>query len=408
MTLRGNGWLAEWLHYTGGRARCQNRKERVQVGSNRLQVPKRTGASALFTLKIMGKSAGIPVYWLLMFTSFIHRTLLSTIIAICCIVAFSGSNGGPLTRSIAGIGNHTIATFSIVARDSVTGELGVAVASRFFAVGTVVPWARADVGAVATQSFANTTFGPRGLDLLADGATPEEAIRILLRGDDDPDRRQVGVVSADGASATYTGGKCMKWAGGRSGPNYAVQGNILAGEAVVTAMERAFLETKGTLADRLYAALRAGDAQGGDARGRQSAAMLVVKKNAGYGGFTDRAIDIRVDDHPDPFKELGRLLDYAQMNYCWNEAWTLFTQRKYADALPKMENAARRAPENPEVLYDLAVIRCAAGQKEEALAALEKAIALNPNLRKQAATDSDLSALRESAKFKKLLETGNN
>lgn len=305
-------------------------------------------------------------------------------------------------RSLAG--EPPVSTFSIAARDSVTGELGVAVASRFFAVGSVVPWARADVGAVATQSFANTSFGPRGLDLLAEGASPAEALGILLRGDDDPQRRQVGIVSADGASVTYTGERCMPWAGGRSGRNYAAQGNILAGEAVVTAMERAFLETKGTLADRLYAALLAGDAQGGDARGRQSAALIVVKRNAGYGGYTDRAIDIRVDDHPEPFRELGRLLAYAQMNYCWNEAWTLFTRRQFAQALPLMEKAAGIAPENPEALYDLAVIRLAAGDPARALSALEKAVTLNPNLRKQAAGDADMSALRENATFKKLLE----
>jgi len=340
-----------------------------------------------------------------MHSRFIHGALASIAVLSCLGSPLSCLRGETIDGSAARPEHQSVSTFSIVARDSITGELGVAVASRFFAVGTVVPWARAEVGAVATQSFANTTFGPRGLDLLERGATPAEAVRILLRHDEDPARRQIGVVSADGASATYTGEGCMKWAGGRSGRNYAVQGNILAGEAVVTEMERAFLETKGTLADRLYAALSAGDAKGGDARGRQSAALIVVKKNAGYGGFTDRAIDVRVDDHPDPFKELGRLLDYAQMNYGWNEAWTLFTQKKYAEALPLMEGAAGRAPDNPEVLYDLAVIRLAAGSQSGALDALGKAVSLNPNLAKQAATDSDLGALRGNAKFKELLET---
>ncbi len=154
---------------------------------------------------------------------------------------------------------RSIATFSIVARDPVTGELGIAVASRFFAVGSVVPWAKAEVGAVATQSFANTTFGWRGLDLLKKGVTPEEAVEILLRTDVEPERRQFGIVSADGKSASYTGEECNPWAGGRTGPNYAIQGNILAGEAVVIAMEAAFLKTKGTLAERIYAALIAGE-----------------------------------------------------------------------------------------------------------------------------------------------------
>ena len=297
-----------------------------------------------------------------------------------------------------------VATFSIVARDGATGELGVAVASRFFAVGSVVPWAKADVGAVATQSYANTTFGWRGLELLEQGMTPEEAMNELLRTDTEPEKRQVGIVSTDGQSVSYTGEGCNAWAGGRNGPNYAVQGNILAGEAVVVAMEAAFLETKGTLADRIYAALMAGEAKGGDARGKQSAALLVVKKNAGYGGFTDRAIDIRVDDHAEPFKELGRLLVYGQMNYAWNEGWTLFTQKKYTEALPHMERTAKLAPENPEVLYDLAVIRLAAGEQDAALKALEKAVRLNPNLKKQAGVDSDLESLRDDRKFKKIVK----
>jgi uncharacterized Ntn-hydrolase superfamily protein len=296
-----------------------------------------------------------------------------------------------------------VSTFSIVARDPATGELGVGVASRFFAVGAVVPWAKADVGAVATQSFMNTTFGWRGLDLLASGLTPDETVKVLLRGDDNPTRRQVGIVAADGSSATYTGAGCIPWAGGRHGPNYAVQGNILTGEDVVIALEKTFLETKGTLADRIYAALCAGDAAGGDSRGRQSAAILVVKAGAGYGGYTDRAIDIRVDDHPDPFKELGRLLNYAQMNYAWNEAWTLFTRKKAAEALPYMEHAAELAPDNPEVLYDLAVIRLAAGKRDEALDALRGAITRNPKLKKQAAGDSDLAALRGDPAFEALV-----
>ena len=268
-------------------------------------------------------------------------------------------------------GHNNIATFSIVARDPATGELGVAVASRFFAVGSVVPWAKAGVGAVATQSYANTTFGWRGLELMESGLTPDEAMTALIDSDDNSGQRQVGMVSADGKSSTYTGEGCNPWAGGRNGPNYAVQGNILAGEAVVTEMEKVFLATQGTLADRLYAALLAGEANGGDSRGKQSAAMLVVKAEAGYGGYTDRAIDIRVDDHPEPFKELGRILTIAQMNYAWNDAWTLFTKRKYAEALPPMERAARLAPDYAEVFYDLAVIRLASGDKTNALTALE-------------------------------------
>lgn len=332
--------------------------------------------------------------------------LLQIFIAACWIGAFSVRATSMSARDVHEYDQTITATFSIVARDSVTGELGVAVASRFFAVGAVVPWAKADIGAVATQSYANTTFGWRGLELLEEGATPEQVVEILVRGDDDPERRQFGIVAADGKSATYTGEKCLAWAGGRNGPNYAVQGNILVSEEVVTAMERVFLETKGTLAERLYAALVAGDEKGGDARGKQSAALLVVKKNAGYGGYTDRAIDIRVDDHPEPFKELGRLLRLAQVNYSWNEAWTLFTQKQYVDALPHMERAGRLAPDNAEVLYDVAVIRLANGKETEALEAVEKALSLNPKLKKQAAEDGDLAGLKGNQKFESLIKDG--
>ena len=332
------------------------------------------------------------------------KRIMRIFIVVSCIGFFSASGTSPLGQGADGDEREAMATFSIVARDSLTGELGVAVASRFFAVGAVVPWAKADVGAVATQSFANTTFGWRGLELLEKGATPSEVVEILIRNDDDPHRRQFGIVAADGKSATYTGEKCIPWAGGRSGPDYAIQGNILASEEVVTAMEKTFLESKGTLADRIYAALVAGDEKGGDSRGKQSAALLVVKKNAGYGGYTDRAIDIRVDDHPEPFKELDRLLKYAQMNYSWNEAWTLFTQKEYADALPHMERAASLAPENGEVLYDLAVIRLAAGKEGEALEALKKALLMNPKLKKQASEDGDLSRLKGNPRFDNLIE----
>lgn len=295
-----------------------------------------------------------------------------------------------------------ISTFSIVARDEKSGELGVAVASRFFAVGSVVPWAKAELGAVATQSFANTSFGWRALELLEQGISAHDAGGILIKNDDDPTRRQLGIIGVTGPGYTYTGSDCIPWAGGRSGPDYAVQGNILAGEQVVIAMENAYLEKQGTLAERMYAALTAGDAAGGDSRGKQSASLLVVKKNAGYGGYTDRAIDIRVDDHPEPFNELGRLLNYALMNYSWNEAWTLFTRKQFSEALEPMERTAKIAPENPEVWYDLAVIRLAAGNKTTALEALQKAVTLNPKLKKQASGDEDMAGLKDEPLFEEL------
>jgi uncharacterized Ntn-hydrolase superfamily protein len=206
-------------------------------------------------------------------------------------------------------------TFSIVACDLEEGTWGVAVASKFPAVGAVVPWAQAGVGAVATQSFANTSFGPRGLAMMATGLSAEKVLASLLENDADKDLRQVGLVDAKGGSATFTGAGCFNWAGGTSGKGYAIQGNILKSGRVVPAMEKTFLKTEGSLPKRLHAALLAGDRAGGDKRGRQSAALYVVKPNGGYGGYLDRWIDYRVDDHNDPVPRLGELLDMHDLYF---------------------------------------------------------------------------------------------
>jgi len=201
-----------------------------------------------------------------------------------------------------------VATFSIVGFDPSNGDLGVAVASRFLAVGAVVPHAAAGVGAVATQSWANPSYGPGGLMLMSQGAAAEEALNTLIASDADRDARQVGIVDARGGAAAWTGAQCVPWAGHYIGEQFTCQGNILAGEKVVGDMAEAFRSAEGDLADRLLAALIAGEQAGGDSRGRQSSALLVVRKAGGYGGLSDRYIDIRVDDHPDPFTELSRLL----------------------------------------------------------------------------------------------------
>jgi len=198
-------------------------------------------------------------------------------------------------------------TFSIVAADPVAGECGVAVASKFLSAGAVVPWARGGVGAIATQSYANTSYGPSGLDLLASGVSPQAVIDRLTAADPDSAKRQVAIVDMKGGAASFTGRECFPWFGGLTGSHVAVQGNILVSEATVTAMLRAFETTAGTLAGRLLAALKAGDRAGGDRRGKQSAALLVVKPAGGYGGLNDRYLDLRVDDHPRPVDELERL-----------------------------------------------------------------------------------------------------
>jgi uncharacterized Ntn-hydrolase superfamily protein len=206
-------------------------------------------------------------------------------------------------------------TFSIVACDSSNGDLGVAVQSKFVAVGAVVSWARAGVGAIATQSYANTTYGPRGLELLAEGFSSEETIHHLTRDDEERGLRQVGVVSASGDAAAFTGDDCYEWAGHTVGEGYCCQGNILVGAETIYAMASAFEEADGDLADRLVATLAAGQQAGGDRRGQQSAALLVVREEGGYGGYNDRLIDLRVDDHPQPIQELARLLDLYRLYF---------------------------------------------------------------------------------------------
>jgi len=219
-------------------------------------------------------------------------------------------------------------TYSIVAYDSVTGDLGIAVQSKFPNVGGLVPWARAGIGAVATQSLSNTDYGEKGLELISEGATAAEAMRIIMRRDSRPAQRQVGMVDAHGNAASWTGDSTFDWAGGRTGGGavggkgqlivgrgYAAQANIMVSDATVRNMAETFERARGSLADRLLAALVAGQAGGGDKRGMQSAALLVVRAGAGYLGATDRYIDIRVYDAPDPIRELQRLYELHKLYF---------------------------------------------------------------------------------------------
>ncbi len=264
-------------------------------------------------------------------------------------VACAAAQGTEITNAA---GEPLVATFSIVALDPATGDLGIAVQSKFPNVRAVVPWARAGVGAVATQSFAKVSFGNDGLDLLERGATAEEALSILLRNDPLREQRQVGIVDARGHAATWTGKECFAWAGGRigqagsparpvgavagvgsvvAGKGFTIQGNILVSEATVEAMARAYESTSGELADRLMAALVAGGKAGGDQRGEQSAALLVTRKSAGYDG-SDNFIDISVYDHLTPIAELERL-------YALNRLY--FTRSKPENMIPVTKDVAR-------------------------------------------------------------------
>ena len=201
-----------------------------------------------------------------------------------------------------------VATYSIAACDLAAGQWGVATQSKFLAVGSVVPWAEPHVGAIATQAYANPRYGPDGLALLRDGVPAADVVRRLTEADDGREHRQLGIVDGNGGSATYTGTECMDWAGGIAGVGFAAQGNILVGEETVAALARAFTETEGMpLAGRLIDCLGAAQAAGGDKRGQQSAALLVVEKDGGYAGLSDVLVDLRVDDHTDPIPELRRL-----------------------------------------------------------------------------------------------------
>ncbi len=203
-------------------------------------------------------------------------------------------------------------TFSIVAWDQEEREWGVAVASKFLAAGSVVSWARAGVGAIATQAYANVTYGPRGLDLLT-AKTADEVVAELTGADPESIQRQLGVVDRNGQAAAFTGTECFDWAGSKIGDGYSCQGNILTGPEVVENMAAAFESTSGDLTARLLMAMSAGDAVGGDRRGKQSAAMLITREGGGYLGGTDVALDLRVDDHPEPVAELGRVIEVHRL-----------------------------------------------------------------------------------------------
>lgn len=317
------------------------------------------------------------------------------------------------------------ATFSIVAYDSVTEELGIAVQSRAFSVGMAVPWAEAGVGAIATQASTNESFGPLGLSRLRSGESAPEALRHLVESDSGSAHRQIGIVDARGRSAGFTGKLCSEWAGGVTGPGYAIQGNILAGEGVVKGMERAFLETHGELAERLLAALVAGQAAGGDRRGMESAALLVVRPSADYPEYRTRYVDLRVEDHKDPIRELlrvyrileGQRLAEAHLRYAElyekagrkdlaamerdrvgqalaraltrpdNDAstlnglaWVCATNNVHLpEALTAAERASALEPKSAEILDTLAETHYRMGAKEKAIEVETKALALNPN-----------------------------
>jgi len=274
-----------------------------------------------------------------------------------------------------------VATFSIVAIDPQTGDLGVAVASRYFSVGSVVPWAMADVGAVATQADVNVGYGQQAIDLLRQGLTAQEVLKKLLADDKFPgkDGRQVGIVDAKGNVAGYTGPNAPKWAGDRQGKTWSAQGNILVGPQVPENMGKAFESTQGELAEKLFAALKAGDAAGGDARGRQSASMLVVRKLGGRNTNNDRYVYINVDDNPDPFTELRRLLDQNLAYNYGDQTFKAIDANNMEKARTAAQKAITYAPNSFGSHMRLAFIDYLVGDKAASLDEFAKAKAMNPN-----------------------------
>lgn len=266
-----------------------------------------------------------------------------------------------------------MATFSIVARDPRTGDLGIAVASRYFAVGTVVPWAEAGVGAIATQAGVNVGYGPRALELLKQGMTAQQVLDTLIKEDTfgSTESRQVAIIDAKGNIATKSGGGA--WAGHKVGATWSAQGNILVGPHVVDAMGKAFDETNDDLVEKLWAALKAGDEAGGDSRGRQSASILVVRKGGGRNTNNDRLVYVNVDDHADPFAELRRLLNIAQRGNYNGALNRAITAAQYNDALNAAEHLVRYEPLNPAQHITLGFVSYLAGKQDQALAAFARA-----------------------------------
>jgi len=289
------------------------------------------------------------------------------------------------TGKQAVVAHNTVSTFSIVARDPTTGQMGIAVASRYFSVGSVVPWAEAEVGAVATQADVNVGYGPKALALLRQGLTAQQVADQLLAEDTFPGKygRQFAIVDAKGNVVTYTAPNAPTWAGGQKGTTWAAQGNILAGPQVPEAMGKAFDATQGELAEKLFAALKAGDAAGGDKRGHQSASMLIVCKQCGRNTNNDRYLYINVDDNTDPFTELRRLLDSALAYNYGDNAYKLLEAKKISEARQAADSAVRYSPNNADSRLDLGFLDYLAGDKSAALREFLTAKKLDPNFRKQ-------------------------
>jgi len=300
-----------------------------------------------------------------------------------------------------------VSTFSIVAIDPQNGDVGVAVASRYFSVGSVVPWAMAEVGAVATQANVNVGYGQQAIDLLRQGMTAPDALKKLLADDKFPgkDGRQVAIIDAKGNVAAYTGPNAPKWAGDRQGKTWSAQGNILVGAQVPESMGKAFEATQGELAEKLFAALKAGDLAGGDSRGRQSASILVVRKGGGRNTNNDRYVYINVDDNPDPFTELRRLLDLNLAYNYGDQTFKALDAGNMEHARTAAQKAVSYSPNSFGSHMRLAFLDYLLGDKPASLDEFGKAKALNPNnFEKQWKEDVEFDRFKMMSGDKEFLE----
>jgi len=267
------------------------------------------------------------------------------------------------------------ATFSIVARDSVTGDIGVAVQSHYFSVGPIVPWAEPGIGAVATQSLVEVSYGPKGLDLMRDGRSADQALKELLGQDPHPEVRQVAMVDSHGNVATHTGDKCIPDAGDHEGSGYSVQANLMSNKSIWPAMARAYEHAKGDLAEHLLEALEAGQKAGGDIRGQQSAAILIVKGKRSNKPWADRVMELRVEDNPHPIAELRRLVTVWRAYRNVDQGDELVTDGKVEQAMKAYSEAARLAPGNDEILFWQAATLWKLGREKEASPIFRKVFA---------------------------------
>jgi uncharacterized Ntn-hydrolase superfamily protein len=293
-------------------------------------------------------------------------------------------------------------TYSIIARDPGTGELGMAVQSKAFAAGNRAMTIKGGGAVIAHQASANPMYGAIGLELLAAGMTPQQALDTMVRGDEGRDNRQVAILDAQGRTAAWTGTGANDWKGHRCGVNHCAQGNILTGAEVVDAMVRSFESSTGPLAERLLAALDAAQAAGGDARGMQSAALVIAKPLAGSGGFSDRVVDLRVDDHKTPLVELRRLLNMLRSGQLVTEANRKLGEGNIEAATEAAQRARDLSPENDNTWVALAHVHLRAGRKPAALDALRRAVDLNPANKRQLPRNRNFEALYADPEFRQI------